>query len=461
MPTTDFGAEFELDALAMCLKDPRYMRDAVRVLDRRHFVIPEHGWAWKVISDTWRSSSEIPTASVFKSKLYTEMDDEDARLPYLNLIVDIFRREPQAPKAALEELRQFVRTTDLQLAIEKSIKAQERHQWNEAWDPIREAVRKDVRQSGYRVSRWIEEFDERQRERKHRYEHPELYKTIPTGFRELDRRLGGAREGELWGIMASTNRGKSILAVNIGFNALARGYSVVHFTTEMSESKVAQRYDSRFTQFEYRKFKRWDFSSNDLEKINGIVRDKTNRYKGKLRIVATPLRNCDMDLIHNAIDDMRVEMQSGIDMVIVDSGDHIQQRGRFEKQYLYEGANYWDLKDLAEDYELVTYSTLQAKAEFEEKVATTRASGGAYAKSQIVDVLISINETRKGKNRQTVTSESGEPKKEQKKKKDRPGGLELFVAKCRDDESKFFIPIETKLQTMLIRDYQEGIDDET
>jgi hypothetical protein len=36
--------------------------------------------------------------------------------------------------------------------------------------------------------------------------------------------------------------------------------------------------------------------------------------------------------------------------------------------------------------------------------------------------------------------------------------LELYVAKCRDDESRFFIPIETDLKRMLIKE-QEDISD--
>jgi len=443
----DYDRDFELEVLAQCLKDPKYLREASRVLDRRHFVVPEHAWVWRLIKETWAAASEVPKPALFKARADADFRDTDERRGYFDVVVAMFRHDTPAPRTALEELRRFVRTADLQIAIEESVKLQERGEWDEAWDPIRSLVRTDVRRTGYRVSRWIEEFDERQRQRRHRREHPEMYRSIPTGFRALDRVITGAQEGELCGVMATTNRGKSAMAVNLGFNAISRGYNVVHFSTEMGHLKVAQRYDSRFTQYEYRKFKRFDFTDEDLAKIDEMVARSTRKYRGRLRIISTPLRSCDIDLIRGVVEDMRVEMPS-VDMVVVDSGDHLQARGRFEKKYEAEGSNFWDLKDLAEDLEIPVWVTLQAKQEFETKLATTRASGGAYAKSQIVDLLISINEPGERSRVAAVTSDSADVPAPTHR-----ADLELFVAKYRDDESKFFIPIETDLKRMLIKEF--------
>lgn len=451
----DYDADFEAEVLATCLRDAKYLRDASRVLARRHFVVKEHGWAWRVISDTWKATTELTRAGVFKARVASEFRDEDEQRVHLEMVLKLFRREPSTPRSALEELRRFVRTADLQTAIEESVRHQERGDWDEAWDPIRNAVRSDVRKVGYQVSRWFEEFEERQRERRHRREHPELYRSIPTGFARLDRIITGAQEGELCGIMATTNRGKSVLAVNLGFNAIARGYNVIHFSTEMGHKKVAQRYDSRFTKYEYRKFKRFDFNDEELARIDDIIKRNRKKFLKRLRIISTPLRSCDIDLVRAATDDMRPEMPGGIDMSIIDSGDHMQARGRHEKQYQAEGSNFWDLKDYAEEEEFPVWVTLQAKAEFETKTATTRASAGAYDKSRICDLLISINEPSERSRIAAVTSDSGEVEQPAHR-----ADLELYVAKYRDDESKFFIPIAADLKRMLIREYEEAAEEE-
>lgn len=445
----DYDSDFELEVLAHCLKDPRYLREAARVLDRRHFVVREHGWAWRLIRETWKDAAEMAKPALFKARADADFRDDDERRLHLELTVKLFRHEATSPRTALEELRRFVRTGDLQIAIEESVKAQERGEWDEAWAPIQNLIRTDVRRTGYSVSRWIEEFDERQNERRHRREHPELYRSIPTGFRALDRVITGAQEGELCGIMATTNRGKSALAMNVTFNGISRGYGGIYFSTEMGHKKVAQRFDSRFTQYEYRKFKRFDFNDEDLAKIDAMVQRNLQKFRGRLRIISTPLRSCDIDLIRGAIDDMRVEMPS-VDFIVVDSGDHLQARGRFEKKYEAEGSNFLDLKDLGEAEEIPVWVTLQAKQEFETKTATTRAAAGAYDKSRHCDLLLSINEPSERSRASSVTSDAGEVAGPVHR-----ADLELYVAKYRDDDSKFFVPIETDLKRMLMKDYEE------
>jgi hypothetical protein len=165
-------------------------------------------------------------------------------------------------------------------------------------------------------------------------------------------------------------------------------------------------------------------------------------------------------LIKRAIDELAPDMES-FDMFIVDSGDHLQQRGsHFERrQDQLEGANFWDLKDLAETYEIPGWVTLQAKPEFETKTATTRAAAGAYDKSRICDVLLSINEPAAGKpgGGPSVTSDIEDesiPTKSGNKDQQKTA-LQLYVAKCRDDESRYFIPIETDLSRMLVKEIEE------
>lgn len=452
MMSNDFGADFECDVLAACLKDKKYLREAFRVLDRRHFAIHEHGWFWQIIRDSWKKNREIPAISVFRNRVITENRDEESRLRYYNLIVKLFKREPESPNTSLDELTMFVRTAKLQIAIEESVRHQEKAEWESAWNPLRELLRDDISRKSYKVSRWIEEWGERQKERKHRREHPECYKTIPTGFRELDKRIGGGiQEGELWCVLAATNRGKSMLSMNIAFNAISRGFGVIYFSTEMTEKKVAQRFDSRFSQFEYNKFKTFDFTDDDLEKLNKIVKKNKKKYKGLLRIISTPLLNCDIEMIYSAIDDMSNEMKR-LDMIIIDSGDHIQQRGWHEKNYLAETANYWALKSLAEEKELIVISTTQTKVEFENKLATTGAAGGAYAKAQIADGIVSINEEEVIKRRAKITRVAkGNKSKKKAKKTNGEKIINLYAAKVRDGNARFVIPLETHLSTMLIK----------
>ena len=450
----EYDKEFEADVLAQCLIDSKFMRAAALVLDQIHFVVPEHAWIWKVMREQWLATSELAHPALFRSRIDSEPVTESDKRVKLDTILRIFKRAPKAPRTSLEELRRFTRAVRLQTAIESSIKLQEKGKWDEAWEPVRNAIRSDIQRSDYQVTHWAEEFQIRQGERRHRRENPSQYKCIPTGLRRLDRVITGASEGELCGIMAVTNRGKSILAMNFGFSAVTRGYGVIHFSTEMGHRKVAQRYDSRFTRIAYRKFKQFDFSDTELSELDRIFQTSSKRFAGRLKIVSTPLRACTIDMLRSAIDALRADM-SRLDMIIVDSGDHLQARGRFEKAYQAEASNFWDLKDLAEELQVPFWVTLQAGRDFETKIASTAAAAGSYDKSRICDLLISINEIAAAKDASSIVFRS-EAKSEALP--DQTKGLKklkLYLAKNRDDISRTIIPIEADLSRMLIQEIEE------
>lgn len=71
---------------------------------------------------------------------------------------------------------------------------------------------------------------------------------MPVGITELDIFLGGGLRPKQLGLwMAPTNRGKSIALAHCGKRAIIAGKSVLHYTFELSEDEVCERYDSNFS----------------------------------------------------------------------------------------------------------------------------------------------------------------------------------------------------------------------
>lgn len=457
----EFDAQFESAVLSQCMVDSKFLIEANRVLSRRAFAIPEHGWVWGVITDTWSRSSELPTLEIFSSNAVLKFEKKAERESHLEIAKKLIEnsKSVESPKATLEGLTGWVRALKIQEATIESLERQKRGEWDKAWEPIKQAVRDDIPRGDYEVGNWIEQWDERMAERKHRRDNPHLYRTILTGFPSIDHRIGGVQEGELAAIMATTNMGKSILSVNIGYAAVARSRGVIHISTEMSKRKVLQRYDSRFSRTSYRKFKRYEFSDEELAKLE-MVRDRyRKKFEGLLRVVATPNRALDIDMIRRIMDELKPGM-SRFDMLIVDCADHIQARGRYEKQYLADSANFWDLKCLAEEYSLPIWVTMQAKQEFESKLGTTRAAAGAYDKSRICDLVVSINERIESKQKTKIVIE-GEKKdvsigdeKENRKNSE----YFLYVAKSRDDEKGFEIDLDVDFSVMSIKERKKEVE---
>jgi replicative DNA helicase len=64
---------------------------------------------------------------------------------------------------------------------------------------------------------------------------------VPTGFKDLDRRLAGLHPANLVVVAARPSMGKSALAGNIALNVALAGHPVAVFTLEMSREEVVQR----------------------------------------------------------------------------------------------------------------------------------------------------------------------------------------------------------------------------
>lgn len=64
---------------------------------------------------------------------------------------------------------------------------------------------------------------------------------VPTGFKELDKLLGGFRPGDLIILAARTSVGKTALALNMAINAAKAQSTVAFFSLEMPSQQVVQR----------------------------------------------------------------------------------------------------------------------------------------------------------------------------------------------------------------------------
>lgn len=451
-----FDLAFEEELLAQCLHDTEFLKAAFRLLEAHHFSTPQLSWVWVQISECWKSFAERTTVKLFVSRAERDFSDIDDQRTVLEIVLKLFRLKPISPRASLAELQRFVRFVNLQVAMENAVKDLHDGKVDDAFASLRRATLQDLRPRAYKVARWIEEFDDRQRERKHRKEHPEEYTSIPTGLRRLDGAISGMRAGELGLVVGTTGRGKSIFLGHLGYHAILSSYGVVHFSLEMPVHQVAARYDSRFTSLAHKKFKAFDFTMEELRLIDARLGKMRKALSGRLQIVSMPLRRCDIHAIRNAIEEVRSEMP--VHMIIVDSGDHMQSSTKWDSKRLEQAEVYWDLKTLAEEESLVIWSSTQAGREWESRTAGAEAVSESYDKARIADVILTLNAPKDERSRSKGgSSDDVEDESAVSESKSR---MEVFLAKYRDGESKVRIPLDPDFTTMMIRESEEEEKDE-
>ena len=210
-----------------------------------------------------------------------------------------------------------------------------------------------------------------------------------TGWKQIDKILqGGLGSGELAVVVAPTGAGKSHMLVHLGAEALKQGKNVVHFTLELSDTRVAQRYDACLT----------GYNLDDLTHKKEIIYEKIKDIDGQLIIKEYPTKSVTTVSLKNHLERIR-QTQMEVDMIIVDYGDllrsTIAHKRNAEKRHELETI-YEELRGIAQEFKcpLITASQTNRKG-LNEEVITMESISEAFNKCFVADFIISLSRTIK------------------------------------------------------------------
>jgi replicative DNA helicase len=212
------------------------------------------------------------------------------------------------------------------------------------------------------------------------------YTRISTGFKGLDRRLSGGLDcGELGCILAPPKGFKTGTLINLGFAALARRKTVVHYTFEVSEDKTAARYERRISGLTKKGMlkhpKKLDAALRRLESIGA-----------RLIVKEFPMRTVGVSDIHNHLEFLKNE---GIypDLVIVDYGDLLKPETRGET-HTQIGDIYAALRALAQEFNVPVWTASQTtRKALGKKYIQKDDIADSFKKIAVSDVVIAVCQT--------------------------------------------------------------------
>lgn len=456
-----FDADFEESILAQALRDPDYVKMALRICDTHHFGTAERAWLWGVISDTWNKYKELPPPKLVVYRARDDFPDEDKRETYLKIAKKLYRIKPASPRSALEELEKFVKFVEAQLALEKATDALEKGDTDAAFAAMSAASRTVIGTRKYTLIHWIEEFEERQAARKYEKEHPGEFTAIPTGWKTVDAITGGLRIGELELHMGTTGRGKSIALNNRCYHAASRGYETLYISFEMPARQVASRGDSRWLGIDYKSLKDYELTPSDLRAIKARHDKAKKHFAGKFKVASFPVRSANMMDVRGLLDDLWAEFEWRPKLIAFDSGDHLKAIDTLKESFrLQQTEVYWAMKALGEEDGYAIASSVHAGKDWVGTTATTEAAGESYDKSRIADAVYSYNDPDYKKFRKKAKVEvsddsdddDSDDEFEVPEEAPRERKLDLHIAKYRDGESKRTIKMIADFHKMLIRE---------
>jgi replicative DNA helicase len=209
---------------------------------------------------------------------------------------------------------------------------------------------------------------------------------ISTGWSKIDKiTKGGLGQGELIVVLAPTGAGKSFTLIHLGAQAIKQGKNVVHFTLELADTVVAQRYDACLT----------GFNLDELLDKKAEILEEIKEIDGQLIIKEYPTKSATTITIKNHIERIK-QNEMSIDMIIVDYGDLLRgininknSEKRHELESIYE-----ELRGIAQEFEcpLITASQTNRKG-LNSEVITMEAISEAFNKCFVADLIIGLSRT--------------------------------------------------------------------
>lgn len=257
-----------------------------------YFLTGENRKVFQFISDTFKTTGEVPTPRVILQKfpsykLETNSDDEvgtDETLLYW-----------------CNELRTKAKHNRMADLTEEIADKLDKGETEEAWDTMKKGVWKIEDDVVYSESVDItKDTEDRKAAYLKRKENKGML-GIPTGIPHLDYLLKGLVDETLTTILATTGIGKTWLEVYVGSYALLNNYKVCHFITEMSTNIMRDRYEAMlfgmlYEGFDYNDFKSgclsiekeneyFEFLDNDLPYLDPLILESVDGVSSLVAVI--------------------------------------------------------------------------------------------------------------------------------------------------------------------------------
>jgi|2_EtaG_2_1085320.scaffolds.fasta_scaffold00317_14 replicative DNA helicase len=210
---------------------------------------------------------------------------------------------------------------------------------------------------------------------------------ISTHWEEIDTiTKGGLGKRELGVVVAPTGAGKSMALAHLGAMAVVKGKTVVHYTLELADTVVGQRYDSCITGIELK----------NLMSMKDAILMAVEHIPGKLIIKEYPTKSASTRTILSHLEKLK---QKGInvDMIIVDYADLLRPTASgFKTQELRHslGNTYEELRAIGQVWDIPVWTASQTnRSGLNAEVITMEAISEAFNKCFVADFICTISRT--------------------------------------------------------------------
>lgn len=361
----------------------------VNLVKPEFFEFPCHGKMFTIVINYYDKYHELPSdlfllEEVKKSLTAREnISDYEDELSYIN---SLDTSTISNPDYVVDLIEAFAKKEAMKAAIAESITLIKENKVEQVEDIVRKAllVGKSVNTGqDYFVdfsNRWERVFSQGKDLKKFR-----------TVFPSIDKSLeGGLGSKELAMVVAPPGVGKSLYLVNQGVQALIDGNNVLYISLEMSEDKIAQRFDSIMTLIPQNKLKDPKHQLTVKERL-----DKFQEvFKGKLVIKEYPTLMASVNNIRSLLVQLKNYHNFEPKVVIIDYLELLRSTRDIQHEYQAQQRIAEELRGLAMEQDILVWTATQTNRQGRMKsIITDVELGDSYGKIRPCDFSMSLNQT--------------------------------------------------------------------
>jgi len=385
----DFSDNIQRGILYFLKSDKDFYLQIVNLVKPEHFEYPSHARIFTTVRNYYEKYGKLPTDEFIlqdvKDKLGSResVSDYDDELTYINGLDEATISNSEY---MLDIVETFAKKEAMKSAIAESISLVKEDRMEEVEALVKEAllVHRDVDTGQDYFSdihmRWDRTFNEEKKEK---------YKTVlPSIDRSLE---GGLGKKELARVVAPPGVGKSLYLVNQGVQAMMEGQKVLYVSLEMSEDKIAQRFDSVTTLVPQFKLKDPSSQLTVKERLNMFK----ERFPGSdLVIKEFPTGQASSNTVRNLLVQLQNYDEFSPDLVIIDYLELMRPVREIEKEYLAQQRIAEEVRGVAMEFNILVWTATQTNRQGRMvQVITDAELGDSYGKIRTCDFAMSLNQS--------------------------------------------------------------------
>ena len=374
-----FGQSFQSKVVSALLSDVKLIDTLHEIIHKKFFESEANKWIIGEILEYYNQYKGVPTLDVFKVEI-SKIDNPSIKKTVVDQLKLIYTAVGDTDLQYVKnEFSAFCINQNIKEAIVQSVDLLKAGNYDRIKDLVDKALKVGVESDlGHD---YLLDYENRIEDINR--------STTPTDWDAINEIMdGGLGPGELGVIVAPSGVGKTWVLAALGAAAVKAGKSVVHYSMELSEHYVGQRYDTVFT----------NIPSADLKDRKDDVKDKIRKLKGRLLIKYFPPKGVSSKKIEAHLEKM-IAAGNKPDLVILDYADLLlSHSNKSDSTYGEQGGVYIELRGLGGELGIPIWTASQTnRTGIDAEVIEADKIADSYAKVMNADFIMSLSRKSKDK----------------------------------------------------------------